>query len=166
MPGVPPNVVNPAGAEYRSETGLVTIPFHPMMDFRVLVIRCRQPYVIARDVQVHLILIGRKPIWSVSYMLVERPANTMHFSSMMYYIVAHTASKFKREWLLAFYHPCIVIIFNSNKVIIFNSTTVHGALNIEYNYIYLFLKFSFAEYITLTNPILSTRSINNREKLR
>lgn len=43
---------------------------------------------------------------------------------------------------------------------------MHGALNIEYNYMYIYLslKFSFAEFITLTNPILSTRSIINREK--
>lgn len=41
---------------------------------------------------------------------------------------------------------------------------MHGALNIEYIYINLSLKFSFAEFITLTNPILSTRSIFNREK--
>lgn len=67
VPGVPGGrsmtVINPVGVEYRSETGLVTIPLH------LMVIPCRQPPVILNNVQVHIIF----SIRSVLYTLVECP---------------------------------------------------------------------------------------------
>lgn len=70
VPGVPGGrsmtVINPVGVEYRSETGLVTIPLHLMVDCRELVIPCRQPPVILNNAQV-------LSIRSVLYTLVERP---------------------------------------------------------------------------------------------
>lgn len=73
VPGVPGGrsmtVINLVGVEYRSETDLVTIPLHLMVDCRVWVIPCRQPPAILNNAQVHLIL----SIRSVLYTLVERP---------------------------------------------------------------------------------------------
>lgn len=72
VPGVPGGrsmtVINLVGVEYRSETGLVTIPLHLMVDCRVWVIPCRQPPAILNNAQVHFIL----SIRSVLYTIVER----------------------------------------------------------------------------------------------
>lgn len=73
VPGVPGvrsmTVINLVGVEYRSETGLVTIPLHLMVDCRVWVIPCRQPPAILNNAQVHIIF----SIRSVLYTIVERP---------------------------------------------------------------------------------------------